>query len=81
MDALQVVPDTKPRLFNLPLVDYGPGTEIYCKGFIRYPSDEEKERSSSIPVAIFQPVEPHGWKIWLYSLYEIKSFIEKHRDD
>ena len=65
-----------PNAFNYPIVDYF-STQVYCLGYFRKPNQDEINRCSKLPFAIFENAEPHGWKVFFYSKEEVLAAIEK----
>lgn len=64
--------------WDIPIIDYS-SLKVYCIGYFRFPTLAEINSHSKMPFAIFEPAEPHGWKISLYSLKEVLSLIKGAR--
>lgn len=63
-------------IVEIPIMDYT-DMKVYCKGYLRDPSQNEIRLHSQRPYKIFDPIEPHGWKVTFYSEAEVfmaKSF-------
>lgn len=68
--------DGMPMCFNIPIIDYS-DSKVYCIGYFREPNDDEIRTHSRRPYAIFEPAEPHGWKMSFYSSGEVASMVSK----
>lgn len=80
MDSLSAL--KLPSVFDIPIMDYF-DYKVFCKGLFRYPTDQERKRngltSDKELFAVFEPAEPHGWKMYFYSIYEVFEIISKAR--
>lgn len=70
-----------PRVYDVPIINYF-NSKVYCKGMFRNPTDEETRGITSDKplVAVFDPAEKHGWKVYFYSIDEVIDMIGKSRE-
>lgn len=76
LDIFKLDERKRPLAFNIAIINYT-ATKVFCLGYFRKPSEEDIKKLSQKPFAIFQPAEPHGWKVVFYSLDEVLDCIDR----
>lgn len=74
LDPFEIV-NGMPLCFKIAIINYT-DTQLYCLGYFRKPTEDEKKRNSGDLFAMFEPAEPGFWRVCFYSLKEVLDCID-----